>query len=126
MNTINKTASVKVMLSYDYCHFEASMQIENENGLTLNDIDEARKNCNRLANKAVSQYQKFKEMASKKSNSKYDKSEFESQCKKIAMKEEQDRTVKEIAMLKQYNDEEWQKQFDYDYDFEDDEDNLPF
>lgn len=124
--TTNKTASVKVMLSYDSCHFETSMQIENEEGLSLKDIDEARKNCNRLANKAVSQYKLFKEMTAKRSNSEYEKIQFEANCKKILVKPEDDRTVKEIAMLKQYEDENWQKQFDRDYDFEDDEDNLPF
>lgn len=126
MSTINKTASVKVMLSYDYCHFETSMQIENEAGLTGTDIDCARKLCNRLANKAVNQYKIYKESVSKRANSVYEKSEFEKQCAKINTKAEQDRTIKEIAMLKQYQDEDWQKQFDYNYDFEDDEENLSF
>jgi hypothetical protein len=126
MKTINKTASVKVMLSYDYCHFEASMQIENEDGLQLSEIDEARKNCNRLANKAVDQYRIYKEIAMKRSNCEYDKGYFEQQCKLIFAKKEGDRTIKEIAMLKQYQDEDWQKQFDYNYDFKDDDNNLPF
>lgn len=126
METIVKTASVKVMLSHDYCHFETSMQIENENGLSLKDIDEARKNCYRLANKAVSQYIIFKDAAARRGNSEYEMNLFEATCKKILTKKEEDRTIKEIAMLKQYQDENWQSQFDYRYDFEDDEDNVPF
>ncbi len=47
METKVKSASVKVMLSYDYSHFESSMAIENESGLTMQDIDNARKNCHR-------------------------------------------------------------------------------
>ena len=42
-------------------------------------------------------------------------------CKKIKAKDEQDRTIKEVAMLKQYEDENWQAQFNYNYDYEDDE-----
>lgn len=41
MSTKIKTASVKVMLSYDYSHFEASMSLENDNGLSMEEIDEA-------------------------------------------------------------------------------------
>ncbi len=43
--TVIKNASVKVMLSYDYSHFEASMSLENDNGIGMNEIDLARKNC---------------------------------------------------------------------------------
>ena len=49
MKTKIKNASVKVMLSYDYSHFEASMSLENEGGLSMAEIDTARKNCQRLA-----------------------------------------------------------------------------
>lgn len=119
--TIINTASVKVMLSYDYSHFEASMSLENNEGLEFKDIDNARKNCQRLADKAVKQYQTAKEFAAKRSDGKYQMENFAAQCKKIQAKEEHDRTIKEIAMLKQYENENWQSQFDYDYDYEDDE-----
>lgn len=121
METIIKTASVKVMLSYDYSHFEASMSVENESGLTMSDIDEARKKCQRLADKAIGQYKKAKEMAASRSDGKYAIQNFEDQCKRILAKDEQDRTVKEIAMLKQYQDENWQSQFIHDYDYDDDD-----
>lgn len=120
--TIIKSASVKVMQSYNYCHFEASMALENDNGLSMQDIDSARKNCQRLTDKAVGQYQKAKEAAAKRSNNEYEKKVFLSQIESIKKKEEHDRTIKEIAMLKQYEDENWQAQFNYEYDYEDDED----
>jgi len=66
MPTKIKSASVKVMLSYDYSHFEASMQLENDEGLGMKDIDNARKNCQRLADKAVGQYKTAKDMAETK------------------------------------------------------------
>lgn len=116
-----KNASVKVMLSYDYSHFEASMSLENDNGLSLKEIDEARKNCQRLADKAVSQYKTAKINAANRSDGQYKMKNFEAECVKIKAKDEHDRTLKEIAMLKQYENENWQAQFDYDYDYDDDE-----
>lgn len=116
-----KDASVKVMLSYDYSHFEVSMTLENDNGLTLKDIDEARKNCQRLADKAVSQYKTAKLMAAKRIDGEYEMKNFEAECKRIKEKNEHDRTLKEMAMLKQYEDEKWREQFYYAYDYDDDE-----
>lgn len=121
METIIKSASVKVMLSYDYSHFEASMSVENESGLVIKDIDNARKACQRLADKAVSQYKKAKEMAANRSDGEYRMQNFEQQCKKALLKPEGERTVNEVAMIKRYQDENWQAQFDYQYDYEDDE-----
>jgi hypothetical protein len=105
--TILKTASVKVMLSYDYSHFESSMSLENESGLSMKEINEARKNCQRLCDNAVRQYKVYKEMAAKRQDGTYRMSLFENECKKIQAKEEHDRTLKEIAMLKQYENESW-------------------
>jgi hypothetical protein len=121
-----KTASVKVMQSYNYCHFEASMSLENDNGLALSDIDDARKTCQRLTDKAVSQYQKAKEMAAKRNDGIYQMQNFVSEVERIKKKSEDDRTVKEIAMLKQYEDEKWQEKFEYDYDYEDSDDDYQF
>ena len=120
MNTKIKTASVKVMLSYDYSHFEASMSLENDEGITMKEIDEARKNCQRLADKAVYQYKVAKKNAAARSDGEYKMASFEQECQRIAKKDEHDRTLKEIAMLKQYQDENWRAQFYYDYDYEDD------
>jgi hypothetical protein len=122
MKTKIKNASVKVMLSYDYCHFEALMSLENDNGLELKEIDDARKDCQRLADKAVGQYKTAKQAAIAREESKYRMINFEEECKRIANKNEQDRTIKEIAMLKQYKDEEWRDQFYAYYDYDDDED----
>ena len=122
METIIKSASVKVMLSYDYSHFEASMSVENESGLTMQEIDESRKKCQRLADKAVGQYKKAKQMASNRSDGEFQMRNFQQQCERIKAKDEQDRTIKEIAMLKQYEDEKWQAKFMQEYDYDDDDD----
>ena len=120
--TIIKSASVKIMLSHDYSHFETSMSLENENGITTEEVDLARKKCQRLCDKAVSQYKKAKELAAKRNDGIYQMQNFESQCKRIEVKAEGDRTINEIAMLNQYKNEKWQDQFDNRYDYEDDED----
>lgn len=122
MDTIIKNSSVKVMLSYDYSHFEASMSLENENGIQLHEVDNARKMCQRLADKAVNQYKKAKSFAAMRTDGKYQMENFESQCKRAKLKPEGERTVNEVAMLKQYDNENWQSQFDYHYDYEDEED----
>ncbi len=126
METIVKSASVKVMLSYDYCHFESSMTLENENGVSLKEIDEKRKDCQRLAYKAAAQYKKAKEAAANRNDGEYKMKNFEDECRRIEKKDEHDRTLKEIAMLKQYKDENWRAQFDYDYDYEDDDNDYRF
>lgn len=110
------------MLSYDYSHFEASMSLENENGVTKEELDNARKDCQRLADKAIKQYRVAKRVAASRNNGQYEIQNFEAACKKIAIKDEHDRTLKEIAMLKQYQDENWRAKFNYDYDYEDDYD----
>lgn len=121
MSTTIKSASVKVMLSYDYCHFESSMTLENEEGVSAKEVDDARKTCQRLAYKAAGQYRTAKEMAARRSDGKYQMQNFQQECEKIKKKDEHDRTLKEIGMLKQYENENWQAQFDYEYDYDDDE-----
>ena len=128
METIVKNASVKVMLSHDYCHFETSMSLENESGVTLKDIDDARKNCNRLMDKAIAQYKIAKKMAQDRTDGKFKIQNFTNACEKIKMKAEGERTINEMAMLKQYDDENWQDQFENDWDYDDgaEHDELPF
>lgn len=56
--------SVKILLSYDYCNFE--INIGSSTPVDLNQIDEMRKNAQRLADKAVKQYIKKKEIENEK------------------------------------------------------------
>jgi hypothetical protein len=50
--------SVKVMRSYDYCHFEICLGSDEEK--SLQEIDEMRKEAARLTDQAVKQYQEMK------------------------------------------------------------------
>ena len=125
MKTTITSASVKIMLSYDYSHFEVSMSLEDKDGILKSEIDDARKQCQKLADKAVGQYKTAKEMAAKRTDSKYRISNFEASCQQIIKKPEGERTINEVAQLKQYQDENWREQFEYPYDYDDD-DNYPF
>ncbi len=59
-----RTASVKVMRSYDYCHFEVVLSADIYPVLpyegALEQIDDLRKEAARLADKAVHQYKQAK------------------------------------------------------------------
>lgn len=112
--------SVKIMLSYDYCHFEVALSSDED--MDMKGVNALRKKAQRLADEAVRQYKKAKDMAAKRSNAEWERHNFLSQVKQIQEKPEQDRTVRELAILKQYQDEEWEAQYAYEYDYEDDED----
>lgn len=56
MSTKITTASVRVMLSYNFSNFEVAMNLENENGVSTEDIQNARSQCQLLASQAVSEY----------------------------------------------------------------------
>ena len=108
------------MLSYDYSHFETSMSLENDEGVTKEEIDNSRKDCQRLCDKAVEQYKIARKMAEMREDAQYMMHNFKAECERIALKKEGDRTLNESAMLKQYQQENWQDQFNYDYYYDDD------
>lgn len=119
--TIIKSASVKVMQSYNYCHFEAAMSLENDNGIQVKEIDEARKTCLRLTNKAIGQYQQGKQVAANRNDAGVKIRAFKQEIELIQKKNEHDRTLREIGMLKQYEQENWEAQFEESYDYDDDD-----
>lgn len=114
-------ANVKVMLSYDYNHFEVLLAEDCED---LKAINELRKSAQRLADEAVRQYRIAKEKAAKREGAVYEKQQFAEQIHIIRDKPIGERTVDEMAMLKQWDDEIWQDHFTYQYDYEDDELNF--
>lgn len=119
METIIKSASVKVMLSHDYSHFEASMSLENESGIPLKDIDEARKNCQRLADKAVGQYKTAKLDANKLTATSYERQQLEKEVREIRVnKNEENWSVLEKAKVKALDDYNHQTRYDYNDDGE--------
>lgn len=117
-------ASVKVMLSYDYCHFEVVLGTDDGDSLTIQGANELRKTAQRLADEAVRQYQEAKRLAQKRMNADLEAGAFLGEIKAIEAKPEGDRTVNEIAQMKVFQDDQWRAQFEYEYDYEDDPDWL--
>lgn len=112
------SASVKVMRSYDYCHFEVCIGCDE--AATDAEIDELRKRCARLADKAVEQYKIAK---SAEASKQYRKNEWDSLRREVDQIErlsEGDRTPNQQAKVKLLADRDWQKYIDERYDYQDD------
>lgn len=116
MTTIRKSATVKVMLSHNYNHFEASIALENEDGVTIEDIDAARKDCNRLCDKAIKQYNQAKVVESKRLSLKSEKYNLEREVAEIKTRDESTWSVVDKAKVKTLADHNWNLLWDYDYD----------
>jgi uncharacterized protein YaiL (DUF2058 family) len=120
MSTKITSASVKVMQSYNYCHFEASMSLENENGLESVDIDNARKECQRLTDKAVSQYQVAKKVENRRASLNSEKSMLEREVNLIKQQPENTWSVTDKAKVKALADHEWDLKYNYEDDYDQD------
>lgn len=109
-------ASVKIMLSYDYNHFEISLG--NDLEMTLAEADSLRKDAQRLADKAVEQYKTAKRLAGQKANIMSEKHLLEREIEKIKTKPESEWTATDKAKVKALQDHDYWTQYDYDYDDE--------
>jgi hypothetical protein len=101
--------SVKVMRSYDYCHFEVCLS--SSEATTPEGVDELRKAAARLADKAVHQYQVAKD-AMKRGDMMAEKWRLNDALEKP----EGERTPAEKAVIKFHQDENFARRFRYDYD----------
>lgn len=110
--------SVKIMLSYDYCHFEIALASDDE--MTLEQIDAMRKDAQRLADKAVKQYQ-----IAKKEAEKYPDLELSRKAKIIQENTPKSEwTDEQKAIVKKYEDHIFwlNRQYDYEDDWDEPED----
>lgn len=118
------SASVKVMRSYDYCHFEVCLSTTLnglENGPAA--VDELRKTAARLADKAVEQYKVAKANAEWRSNINFSKEELAAGVARI-LKDvpESERTPEQKAKIKKLSDEAyWARRYDYEDDWQDED-----
>lgn len=113
-------ASVKVMRSFDYCHFEVCLSSSAAN--TPEAVDELRKTAARLADKAVEQYKVAKRNYAKRETEHYERQNEVSRMKFIRDTPEGDRTVSQQAQLKAFDDAKWETSHAYDYEDEWNED----
>jgi hypothetical protein len=108
-------ATVLVMLSHDYSHFEASIELSGED-ITLYDIDNARKDCQRLADKAVGQYKKAKTEAIKQTANSYERQQLRNEVAEIHKKPEHEWTLIDKAKVKTLADYDHQTRYNYEDD----------
>jgi hypothetical protein len=108
------SASVKVMLSYDYCHFEVSLSDDSISD--FDQVNELRKDAQRLADEAVRQYKVAKVKANKRADLDYEREELVSKVRSFEDIPKSEWTAQQKAMAKALEDHEYWSQYEYDYE----------
>lgn len=111
-------AAVKVMRSFDYCHFEICLSTSSTDTDALSPIvvDDLRKTAARLADKAVEQYKSAKENARRAELDAYQLRNLREDAERISKIPESERTPRQKAVLKTIQDREHWKRTRYDYE----------
>jgi hypothetical protein len=111
-------AGISIMRSYDYSHFEVSLSTDED--MTLQEIDDMRKDAIRLVDKAVKQYQIARDREKKINNGQsYDYMELERKAKIIMENYPQSEwTPEQIATIKELTDFDYALGHGYDYEEE--------
>lgn len=128
------TASVKVMRSHDYCHFEVSLSTastplpgcETSMPISLLDVDNLRKEAARLADKAVEQYKLAKACAGRALTSTDETlTRLRMLAETILQTPEDQRTVEEKAILKAVQDRSYAiRRYDYQDDWNNEDEDF--
>jgi hypothetical protein len=124
------SASVKVMRSYDYCHFEVSLTFEHESHAA---VDEMRKEAARLVDKAVNQYITAKANTQRIENDEQRKSNLKWNHDNAMKVPDSERTPDQKAHIKAYQDSLHRHRPRYDYsdewsepEYEEEENDVAF
>jgi hypothetical protein len=111
------TASVRILRSFDYCHFEITLGLLEANApIGLDEVDGLRKEAARLADKAVEQYKVKKNDLEQHEEDETMVNDFAEEAAAIEKKPETDRTPDEQASLKQFKDAQFRLSRQYDYE----------
>ena len=111
--------SVKVMRSYDYCHFEIALSSDED--MTLDQVNELRKQAAILVDEAVRQYAIAKRKEAHRIGREWEKEEALAKMKYLKEKPEEERTVEDTALLRAYEDSKFWKEYEMDdYYYQDD------
>ena len=105
-------ASVKVMNSYDYGHFEIT--IGSDDVSSLAEINEMRKDGQRRVDNAINQYKTAKKLATCDLN--WQKQKFYEKIEEIRQKPVNEWTPEDKAHMKVLADKNWEERYDYDDD----------
>jgi hypothetical protein len=116
------TASVKVMRSHDYCHFEVCLSTSLRDQLdAVGQVNALRIAAARLADKAVEQYKVAKRNAELALSDANKIEMLRYRHRDILTKPEGERTPEEMAIVKAVNDRAHHRRPIYDYEDEWDE-----
>ena len=118
------TASVKVMRSHDYCHFEVVLGINKDTHEAISpyDVDLMRKEAARLADKAVEQYKVAKQNAQRILDASYGYARVKALADDARLIPESERTSEQMAHIKALQDYIHHQKYDYQDDWDDDND----
>lgn len=115
--------NVRVMLSYDYCHFE--FQLGSEEDACLEDMDNLRKEAMRLADKAIAQYKQAKQAAQDMLSEEQDRQTLTRLVEKIHLLPPDTWTPTQKAQVKALEDWHFMRRFDYQDNWEPEEYHRP-
>jgi hypothetical protein len=119
-NVTIEIASVKVMRSHDYCHFEVNLSSSSANSVEA--VDELRKAAARLADKAVAQYRIAKVNAQRILGERNQRQYLIERMGRLKETSEDQLTPEEKAELKAYKDAIYVANRPYDYEDDWDQD----
>lgn len=118
-----KTASVKIMRSHDYCHFEVCLGSVSDDEFTIAQVDDMRKAAARLADKAVEQYKIAKEIAEAAISAASSREYNSARIEKLREIPDDAKTPEQKAQIKAYDDEQFRASRRSNWDYNDDWDN---
>lgn len=112
-------ASVRVMRSHDYCHFEVSLSSDED--MDLDQINEMRKQAALLVDEAVRQYRIAKKKENSRERFEWDKERAIERYKKLSEKPRPEWSIDEAAFMRSYEDKAFwadmdQENYYYDED----------
>lgn len=113
-------ASVKVMRSHDYCHFEATLG--SDEPMDLDEIDDMRKHAAILVDEAIRQYKIAKAKEQKRSAKEWDLERVRERLDRIEKTPKSELAAVDAAFLRASKDKEFWKEYDDDgYSYSDPE-----
>ncbi len=112
-------SSVKIMRSYDYCHFEIALGCDVN--MTIDQMNDLRKQAALLVDEAVRQYKKAKAAEDLRDQLERRVDRFLERVNEIQQKPESDWSPEEAAIMRSYADGEfWREVEEADYWYDED------
>lgn len=114
-----ENASVKVMNSYDYCHFEVCLGVQPDGigRITGHDVDNTRKQAQRLVDKAIMQYKTAKQAENARINAERSAASLRREVSVIKENFPQSEwTPEQKAKVKALEDYDFRARLYYDYE----------